>query len=140
MTFRGSTCIGCVLFATPVASGHATLATKRTLLLNLGQTFTGWIAPALRLADAVGTRVTSRPPHRTVLAAFPHTVPTSGTDNQALRLDVCWPASANTTRTRFCARCVRAGSHSPWPLPFAPPTPPQQSASILLCSPVSLLL
>jgi hypothetical protein len=27
--------------------------------------------------DAVGTRVTSRPPHRTVLAAFPHTVPTS---------------------------------------------------------------
>jgi hypothetical protein len=30
-----------------VASGHATLATKRTLLLNLGRTCTGWIAPAL---------------------------------------------------------------------------------------------
>src|SRR5215467_13340387 len=33
-------------FATTVASGHATLATKRTLLLNLGRTSTGWIAPA----------------------------------------------------------------------------------------------
>jgi hypothetical protein len=27
---------------------------------------------------AVGTRVTSRPPHRSVHAAFPHTAPTSG--------------------------------------------------------------
>src|SRR6516225_8959935 len=27
-----------------------------------------------------------------VLAAFPHTVPTSGTNNQALQLDVCSPA------------------------------------------------
>src|SRR6516225_10483432 len=27
------------------------------------------------------------PPHRPVRAAFPHTVPNSGTDNQALRLD-----------------------------------------------------
>jgi hypothetical protein len=27
---------------------------------------------------AVGTRITARPPHRTVLAAFPHTAPTSG--------------------------------------------------------------
>jgi hypothetical protein len=27
---------------------------------------------------AVGTRVTSRPPHRSVRAAFPHTVPTLG--------------------------------------------------------------
>jgi hypothetical protein len=30
------------------------------------------------LAVAVGTRVTSRPPHRSVRAAFPHTAPTSG--------------------------------------------------------------
>src|SRR6516165_5550826 len=36
---------------------------------------------------AVGTRVASRPPHRPVRAAFPHTVANSGTDNQALRLD-----------------------------------------------------
>jgi hypothetical protein len=27
---------------------------------------------------AVGTRVTPRPPHRSVRAAFPHTAPTSG--------------------------------------------------------------
>jgi hypothetical protein len=35
---------------------------------------------SLRLAHfAVGTRITSRPPHRTVHAAFPHTAsPTSG--------------------------------------------------------------
>jgi hypothetical protein len=33
-------------FATTVFSDHATLATKRTLLLDLGRTFTGWIAPA----------------------------------------------------------------------------------------------
>src|SRR5262249_53653725 len=39
-------CNRCVRFATTVASGHATLATKRTLLLNLGRTSTGWIAPA----------------------------------------------------------------------------------------------
>ena len=27
---------------------------------------------------AVGTRITARPPHRTVRAAFPHTAPTLG--------------------------------------------------------------
>ena len=31
--------------------------------------------------------VASRPPHSSVLAAFPHTIPNSGTDNQSLRLD-----------------------------------------------------
>ena len=36
-----------VRFATTVASGHAILATKRTLLLNLDRTSTGRIAPAL---------------------------------------------------------------------------------------------
>src|SRR6516162_6189839 len=44
----------------------------------LDRTFTGWIAPALRLAVAVGTLIAERPPHRSVLAAFPHTAPTSG--------------------------------------------------------------
>ena len=29
-------------------------------------------------ADAVGTLIAERPPHRTVRAAFPHTAPTSG--------------------------------------------------------------
>src|SRR5216684_5215453 len=35
-------------------------------------------APQQTASDAVGTRVTSRPPHKTVRAAFPHTAPTSG--------------------------------------------------------------
>src|SRR5947209_11796278 len=33
---------------------------------------------------AVGTRVTSRPPPRSVRAAFPHTAPTSGNDASTL--------------------------------------------------------
>jgi hypothetical protein len=33
---------------------------------------------ALCATVAVGTRITTRPPHRTVRAAFPHTAPTSG--------------------------------------------------------------
>src|SRR3954469_3301826 len=77
-------CNRCVRFATTVASGHATLATKRTLLL----TWAG-LAPAgshqLCLAhDAVGTLIAERPPHRTVRAAFPHTAPTSGIDGHDL--------------------------------------------------------
>src|SRR5580704_15099383 len=42
---------------------------------------------ALQHADpcvAVGTRVTSRPPLRSVRAAFPHTAPTSGIDGNDL--------------------------------------------------------
>jgi hypothetical protein len=35
---------------------------------------------------AVGTRVTSRPPHRSVQAAFPHTAPTSGVDGVRCRM------------------------------------------------------
>ena len=35
-------------------------------------------------AVAVGMRVTSHPPHRSVRAAFPHTVPTSGHDGNCL--------------------------------------------------------
>jgi hypothetical protein len=35
---------------------------------------------------AVGTRVTSRPPHRSVRAAFPHTAPTSGIDGKTCRM------------------------------------------------------
>jgi hypothetical protein len=69
---------------------------------------------------AVGTRVASRPPHRPVLAAFPHTVPTSGTDNQALRLDVCSPALALALwQPRMPgpeSGSWRAGPHSPWPV------------------------
>jgi hypothetical protein len=35
-------------------------------------------------SDAVGTRVTSRPPHKAVRAAFPHTDPTSGPNGKQL--------------------------------------------------------
>src|SRR5262245_26614871 len=37
---------------------------------------------------AVGTLIAERPPHRSVRAAFPHTAPTLGKDEQALRLVV----------------------------------------------------
>src|SRR5207248_7029944 len=37
---------------------------------------------SLRLAVAVGTPITERPPHRSVLAAFPHTAPTLGIGRQ----------------------------------------------------------
>src|SRR6266480_369872 len=72
-------CNRCVRFATTVASGHATLATKQDATLYLGRTFTGWIAPALPGArSGRDVRFIARPPHRTVRAAFPHTAPTSG--------------------------------------------------------------
>src|SRR6516165_8300855 len=97
-----------------------------------------------RAAGAVGTRVASRPPHRPVLAAFPHTVPASGTDNQALRLDVCSPALALALRQPRVpgpeSGSWRAGPHSPRPLSFAPPTPPQIPFPGPLCSPASSLL
>jgi len=109
---------------------HATLASRRPATALPGLDFHQLIAPALAGAfGAVGTRVASRPPHRPVLAAFPHTVPTSGTDNQALRLDVCSPALALALRQPRVpgteSGSWRAGPHSPWPLSFAPPTPPQ---------------
>jgi hypothetical protein len=54
LTFRGSIphphAIAVYAFATTVAIGHATLATKQDATLYLGRTCTGWIAPALRLA------------------------------------------------------------------------------------------
>src|SRR5438105_15947537 len=54
-------CNRCVRFATTVASGHATLATKQDATLYLGRTFTGWIAPALRSEERrVGKECRSR--------------------------------------------------------------------------------
>src|SRR4051812_20472133 len=55
--------------------------TKRALTL-LGTDFHRLDRTSLRLAVAVGTRVASRPPHRTVRAAFPHTAPTSGIERR----------------------------------------------------------
>ena len=82
---------------------------------------------------AVGTRVTSRPPPRSVRAAFPHTAPTSGLDGK--QSTVCVPAPVTRepgTESRACL----ASPHSPRSLPFAPPTPRRIAP---LCSPASQL-
>ena len=59
----------------------STLA-SHTSRIGLGGTvstsFTEPYNVARQFAFAVGTRVTSRPPHRSVRAACPHTAPTSG--------------------------------------------------------------
>ena len=82
------------------------------------------------------TRVTSRPPHRSGHEAFPHTAPTSGpyvpsehNDTHAAIVG-CMPAGAESG-------ACGDGTHSPWPRPFAPPTPQQ---IVLPCSPASQLL
>src|SRR3974377_1769193 len=49
----------------------------------LGPDFHRLDRPSLRLAVAVGTLIAERPPHRSVLAAFPHTAPTSGVGRQS---------------------------------------------------------
>ena len=63
----------------------------------------------------------ARPPPRSVRAAFPHTAPASG---------VCTAASCRI-RSNACDTLILvsvsstcfAGAYSPWPPPFAPPTP-----------------
>jgi hypothetical protein len=69
---------------------------------------------------AVGTRVTSRPPPRSVRAAFPHTAPTSGIDGSMLPYASQHPVSRlSGSESGACL----IGPHSPWSPPFAPPTP-----------------
>src|SRR5262249_9457655 len=75
------------------------------------------------------------PPHRSVLAAFPHTVPTLGNPRQRYAA-VCEPASLTHLCGAESGACV-AGPHSPWSPPFAPPAP-QRFAP--LCSSASQLL
>ncbi len=69
---------------------------------------------------AVGTRVTSRPPHRSVRAAFPHTAPTSGIDGSTPPYASQHPVSRLSGSES--STCV-VGPHSPWSLPLAPPAP-----------------
>ena len=78
---------------------------------------------------AVGTRVTSRPPHRSVRAAFPHTAPTSGINGMHLHVLVCGPAPAARSPGAVSGACY-ASAHSPWPPPFAPPTPQQDRSAL----------
>jgi hypothetical protein len=83
---------------------------------------------------AVGTRVTSRPPPRSVRAAFPHTAPTSGVDGSIL------PYASQRTVSRLSGTepgACGVGPHSPRSPPLAPPTP-QRIAP--LCSSASRLL
>ena len=91
------------------------------------------IAPRLNTL-AVGTRVASRPPHRSVRAAFPHTAPTSGIDDTTL------PYASQHLVPRLSGSesgtCL-VGPHSPWSLSLAPPTPLRIAP---LCSSASQLL
>src|SRR6266404_5230065 len=88
---------------------------------------------------AVGTRVTSRPPHRSVRAQFGHTAPTSGVKRRVVifsRNSVCAPAPVTRSPGTVPGPCF-ADAHSPRPPPLAPPTPqpvarPCSSASQLL--------
>src|SRR4249919_2217097 len=110
---------------------HATLASRRPATALPGPDSHRLIAPALAGAFvAVGTRVASRPPHSSVRAAFPHTVPTSGINGRAIWLPpaVCVPASAARSLGAVSGTCY-ASPHSPWSPPFAPPTPPQLALS-----------
>jgi hypothetical protein len=87
-----------------------------------------------KLRFAVGTRVTSRPPHRSVRAAFPHTAPTSGNDGNTMPYASQHPvARLSDTESGTCL----VDSHSPWSPPFAPPTPLRIAP---LCSSASQLL
>jgi hypothetical protein len=48
---------------------------------------------------AAGMRVTSRPPHRSVRAAFPHTAPTSGVNGNDMPYAVPQPRQKTVRRT-----------------------------------------
>jgi hypothetical protein len=71
-----------------------------------------------------------------VRAAFPHT---ACLGCMTARLAVYAPAPVSREPGSESSACF-AGAHSPWPLPFAPPTPPQIPNPGLHCSPVSPLL
>src|SRR6516165_10412834 len=116
----------------PVATQHSLPSGCYSLL---GPVFHRLDRTSLRLAHfAVGSRVTSRPPHRSVRAAFPHTAPTSGPDGK--QSAVCVLAPVTREPGAESSACF-ASPHSPRSLPLAPPTP-QRIAP--LCSPASQLL
>src|SRR5262249_61676682 len=91
-------------------------------------------APRQEKRFAVGPRVTSRPPPRSVRAAFPHTAPTSGQNGRVFAARA--PAPVTREPGAESSACF-ARPRSPWSLPFAPPTPRRIAP---LCSPASQLL
>jgi hypothetical protein len=62
----------------PRPSSTLPITTKPATLHNGREGPTTAASRCSKMPFAVGTRVTSRPPHRSVRAAFPHTAPTSG--------------------------------------------------------------
>src|SRR6476620_361473 len=116
----------------PVATQHSLPSGRYSLL---GPDFHRLDRTSFVLAHfAVGTRVTSRPPPRSVRAAFPHTAPTLGPDGK--QIAVCVRASVTREPGAESSACF-ASSLSPRSLPFAPPTPRRIAP---LCSPASQLL
>jgi hypothetical protein len=86
---------------------------------------------------AVGTDLTTRPPHRSVRAALPHTAPTSDNWRRIA------PTHTDQPVGHICSPSVwgtcGAGPCSPWLASFPPPTP-QLRFSPLLCSQGSSVL
>ncbi len=70
--------------------------------------------------DAVGTRVTSRPPAQIRTCGFPAYGSHLGSKRQAIA--VCVPAPVTREPGAESSACF-ASPHSPWSAPFAPPTP-----------------
>ncbi len=115
-------------FAAPVA--RSKIATLGLLpgcpISSPGETLTHVYArPLVAHSFAVGTPVTRRPPHRSQHAELPHWAPTLG---RRATNDQPYAARSRFTLTRYRARCVFCGRHSPWPTPF-PPSPPRAVGS-----------
>src|SRR4029077_3284944 len=127
-------CNRCVRFATTVTSGHATLATKRTLPL----TWAG-LAPAgshqLCLAGRGRDASYLAPPAQIRTCSFPAYGSHLGYQRRRYAA-VCKPAPLTRVPGTVPGACF-AGPHSPWPPPLAPPAP-QRIAP--LCSSASQLL
>src|SRR5437870_411072 len=92
------------------------------------------LTPPQSVSFAVGTLIAERPPHRSVRAAFPHTAPTSGVNGSYVA--VCEPTPVSRLSGSESSACL-ISPHSPWSLPFAPPTPRRIAP---LCSSASQLL
>ncbi len=96
-----------------------------------------WI-PIHCFAVAVGTIITDRPPHRTVLALLTHTVPTLDQRSEAKASSRTSPSHCWPTRPARCPVRVSTERCSPWPAAFPPRSPSalpglRSTASSVLC-------